>query len=111
MRVSKDTFFSIFLLMAILIVVIIWTEFLSPVEIVFLLALYLFAVLMLQLFIRNQALRLVLEHTASILVDWYIGLKIVYYFRPGDYTSVIMWTAFVLFAYLVNVKKLWGSKK
>ena len=94
-----------------MIVVIIWTEFLSPVEIIFLLALYLSAVLMLQLFIKNQALRLVLEHTASILVDWYIGLKIVYYFRPGDDTSVIMWTAFVLFAYLVNVKKLWGSKK
>lgn len=88
-----------------------WVKFLSIAEITALLTLYLSAMLMLQLFIKNPPTRRVLEHTVSILVDWYVGLKIVRYLRPNDNISAVMWTAFILFAYLMDIKKLWGLKK
>ena len=102
----QRSIFSLLFLLWVSIVAILWIRFLSIVEVIALLTLYLSSMLMLRLFIKNSHTRRVLERAVSILVDWYVGLKVLGYLRPGDNISAVMWTAFILFVYLMDVKKL-----
>ncbi len=111
MILNRISFQALSFLLFVFLIAFIWIRFLSLIEAVLLLSLYVFAMISVSHFIVNEIIRSAFEYTVSILVDWYIGLKIVCYFRPNDRVSELMWTVFLLFGYLIGIKRLWRSKK
>lgn len=103
-EVKKVWVSSFVFLLSLLVIVLVWKHFLSITEILILLALYITVSGIFSYYLDGK-IKSIAEYTLSIIVDGYVGMRIIQSIRPHDHSSIYFWVLFIVFAYLIGIKK------
>ena len=105
MERNRYVVLSLAILHFILVIGLVWKHFLSITEILTLLVLYVTISGIISYYLRNNKIKSIAEYTLSIIVDGYVGIRIIQSVRPYDSTSIYFWVLFIIFAYLMGIRR------
>lgn len=106
MERNRYVVLSLAILHFILVIGLVWKHFLSITEILTLLVLYVTISGIISYYLRNNKIKSIAEYTLSIIVDGYVGIRIIQSIRPYDRSSIYLWMLFIVFAYLIGIRRL-----
>lgn len=105
MKRNRHVVPSFVFLLSLLVINLVWKHFLSIAEILTLLVLYVAVSGVFSYYLKNNKIKSVAEYTLSIIVDGYVGIRIIQFIRPHDRSSIYLWVLFIIFTYLIGIKR------
>lgn len=105
MERNRYVVLSFVFLLSLLVISLIWKHFLSITEILILLTLYITISGVFSYYLKNNKIKSIAEYTLSIIIDGYVGIRIIQSIRPHDRSSIYLWVLFIIFTYLIGIKR------